>query len=1226
MAGPAYAELHLHTAFSFLDGASLPEEVVATAADLGYEHLAITDHDGLYGAMEFARAARAAGITPLTGAELTLADGSHLTLLAESAAGYSNLCRLITAAHGGPTGLPGDAAPVRTPLAAPEPNGATGRRGALVFGEAGGQKRSGRAAGDPAINGRANEESTMKGATNGRRRGDGRYEGGGGVGRARGGEAAGGARSGGAAGTAWGTLVAGGDEDESGVFEAPDRRQPRLDPALLPLHAEGLILLTGCRQGRLSGLVAEGQAREADRLLGRYAEWFGRDNVFVELQHNLVFGDTDRVRGLAACAGRAGLPTVATGNVHYHRRDRSRLQDVLTAIRCRTTLDGSHRERRPNAEWFLRPPEEQARRFRQYPDAIAATREIAERCARFDLSRDLAYVFPRYPTDPGDTPDALLARVCWEAMAGRYPGGSEAAAARLAEELRLIAKHKLAGFFLLYRDLLGMATEVAAELRGAASSSTLPPGRGRGSSVSSIVCYLFGLSHIDPLAHDLMPGRFINEELSSVPDIDIDFPREIREKLIERVYARYGADHAAMVCAFPTYRLRSAVRDVGKALGLPAGDLDRIAKLSEPRSAKELGVELTRIPAFAARMDAPPWKHLVELAGELAGFPRHVSQHSGGMIVSSAPLTGLVPVLPTAMPGRFICQWDKDSCDDAGFVKIDFLALGMLSLVEECMHLIAANGKAPVDLSRIDFTDTGVFDMICAGDTVGTFQIESRAQIQTILRTQPRSLEDLIVQVAIVRPGPIIGGAVNPYVKLREQRRKGIPAEPVYDHESLEPVLKETLGVTLYQEQVIGVSMAFAGFTAGQADQLRRAMTRKRSHEAMGRMWEQFRDGARAKHANATDELAKTVFEKLIGFASYGFPKCHSAAFAVLAYQSAWLKRYYPAEFACALLNNQPMGFYPPHVLVNDAKRHGIRTMPPDFNRSGAECTVEGNAVRIGLGYVADVGEEAARRIEAERATNGPFESLADLIRRVPLRIEAAENLTAVGAADCFGLGRREALWLVGLLQGPRAFGGNRTGKEKEAGAQLSLALPATEAVELSSMGPWEQMATDYATMGLSPRYHPLGLLRTRLPAGLATVADLERLPDGLRIRLAGLVVCRQRPGTAKGITFLLLEDERGMVNVVVFPDLYEERRHVVRGEPFLVVEGILQKRNDTINLVAEAITPLEEARRQDLPAPPPSDADIAVIVARAGRVNREDTDMETGLLRTIAPASHNYR
>ncbi|HYO30283.1 MAG TPA: PHP domain-containing protein, partial [Thermomicrobiales bacterium] len=661
---PPYAELHLHTAFSFLDGASLPEELVAAAANLGYRSLAVTDHDGLYGAMEFARAARAADIAPITGAELTLADGSHLTLLAETATGYANLCRLLTIAHGGP----GPAAP------ADSAGKKISRQGGELL-------------------------SPFSPSPDVRERG-------------LGGEGF------------------SGPGTDSCANEPPDRRAPRLDPALLPGHADGLILLTGCRHGALSRLVDANDHRGAERTLRCYREWFGPDNVFVELQHNLVFGDTRRVRALADLASHVGSPVVATGNVHYHARDRHRLQDVLVAIRHRTTLDGAHRHRRANAEWVLRSPEAMAARFRRRPEAVRSTLAIAERCAGFDLTRDLAYVFPRYPTTTGETPDDVLACVCHDALTRRYGGAEQAVArGRLAEELSLIATHGLAGFFLLYRDLLLLAAEVAAELRGPdAPAATLPPGRGRGSSVGSIVCYLIGLSHIDPLAHNLMLGRFLNEEMSSIPDIDLDFPREIREKLIERVYAEYGADHAALVCAFPTYRLRSAVRDVGKALGLPAADLDRIAKLSEPRSARELGVELARIPEYAPRLGVPPWCHLVELAGELAGFPRHVNQHSGGMIVSSAPLVDLVPVLPTAMPGRFLCQWDKDSCDDAGVVKIDFLALGMLSLVEECLQLIAKGGKEPVDLSRIDFEDAAVYDMICAGDTIGTFQIESRAQ------------------------------------------------------------------------------------------------------------------------------------------------------------------------------------------------------------------------------------------------------------------------------------------------------------------------------------------------------------------------------------------------------------------------------------------------------------------------------------------------------------------
>lgn len=1124
---PPYAELHLHTAFSFLDGASLPEELIGQAADLGYRALAVTDHDGLYGAVEFARLARSAGIVPITGSEVTLTDGSHLTLLAETPAGYANLCRLLTAAYGGPM-----------------PDGAPLNQVAV--------------------------------------------------------------------------------DAPCSDHVLPSRLTPRVHPDLLATHSEGLILLTGCRHGALSHLVDANRRAEAASLTKRYIEWFGPNNVAIELQHNLVHGDTARVAALAALAEQVGLPAVVTGNVHYHRPERHRLQDTLVAIRHRTTLDRAHRERRVNADFFLHSPAEMVSRFSRYPNAVHTSLALAERCASFDLTRDLAYAFPRYPTPPGETPDEMLARTCRAALHDRYsPAEHPAAIERLNEELRLIAHHKLGGFFLLYRDLLHLAREVAIEVRGPdAPSSVLPPGRGRGSAVGSIVCYLIGLSHVDPLAHNLMLGRFLNEELSSIPDIDLDFPREIRERLIERVYQVYGADHAALVCAFPTYKLRSAVRDVGKALGLPLADLDRIAKLSEPRSARALGEELERMPAYASRLSAPPWSHLVELAGELAGFPRHVSQHSGGMVISSTPLTDLVPIQPAAMPGRFICHWDKDSCDDAGFVKIDFLALGMLSLVEECLGLIVSSGKPSVDLSRIDFADAAVYEMICAGDTIGTFQIESRAQIQTVLRTQPRCLEDLVVQVAIVRPGPIIGGAINPYIRNRERQRRGEPFDLAYDHPSLEPVLRETLGVILYQEQVLGVAMALAGFSAGQADQLRRAMSRKRSRDAMIRLWTQFRDGALARDVSLA--TAKTVFQKLLGFAEYGFPKCHAAAFAVLSYQSSWLRRYHPAEFTCALLNNQPMGFYPPHVLTNDAKRHGVRILGPDINLSGARCTVEAGAVRIGLGYVAELGEAAADQIVAERTTKGVYRSLADLVRRVPLRPEGAENLIAVGAADSFGLGRREALWQLGLFLPAHGFGGGRT--PKTPGTQLPLALPTRQdMVELRPMGPWEQMAADYEALGLSPRYHPLGLLRPSLPRTIASTTELATLPDGLTVQIAGLVVCRQRPGTAKGITFLLIEDEQGLINVIIYPSLYNETRHVVRGEPFLLVSGKLQRRDGTLNVIAEAIRPLEGARAAISPLTVmPAAADKIDVIDGSSDIAAHTERIED--LRPIAPVAHNYR
>jgi error-prone DNA polymerase len=1131
-----YVELHLHTAFSLLDGASLPEEMIDRAAELDYQALAVTDHNGLYGAMEFAQAAKAANIQPITGAEITLTDGTHLTLLAETSTGYANLCRLITAAYRWESSY-----------------------------------QSSQVGADPV-------SARGPGSINGRAQGP--------------------------------------PLPENQRVHAPEHRHnPQLNPDLLPEFAGGLILLTGCRQGKLAQLVDAGDLSAAEDLLHTWIDWFGKDNVYVELQQNLVHGDTRRVHQMVRLAKKVGLPYVATGNVHYHRRERHQLQDVLVAIRHKTMLDGAHQFRRPNCEFDLQPAEQVAVRFASYPEALDTTLEIAERCAKFDLTTDLDYAFPDHPTEAGESQADVLERLCREAMETRYPPGSEfreRAEDRLQQEMGLITKHKLAGFFLLYQDLMRLAAAVAEEVRGpslARSHSMLPPGRGRGSSVGSIVCYLIGLSHVDPLKHNLFLGRFLNEDLASVPDIDLDFPRDIRERLIERVYEVYGHDHAALVSAFSTYRLRSAVRDIGKALGLPATDIDKIAKMSEGRSAKDLGEELDRIPAYASRRETPPLSYLVELADQLAGFPRHVSQHSGGMVISSTPLIDLVPVQPSAMEGRYICHWDKDSCDDARFIKIDFLALGMLSLVEECLELIVESGKDPIDLSQVELDDPKVYDAICKGDTVGIFQIESRAQIQMLTRTKPRCLEDLVVQVAIVRPGPIVGGAVNPYVQNRQRKLLDPDFEPHYDHPSLKPVLEETLGVILYQEQVLEVSMYLAGFSAGQADQLRKAMSRKRSKEAMLQIWDRFRDGALARGVDI--ETAKHVFRKLMAFAQYGFPKSHSAAFTVLSYQSAWLRHYYAAEFMCALFNNQPMGFYAPHVLVNDAKRHGVRVWGPHINDGRAKSTVhDGNAVRIGFGYVKAMSEDSAQLIEQERDTNGPFQSLADFVRRVPVKREAVENLVLVGAFDCFGLGRREALWQLGLFIPARGYG-----KAGKAAKQQPLPLPVEQdMVELSPMAPWEQMAADYNTLGLSPRYHPMGLLRPHLPKEIVTSTDLRTLPDGSQITIAGLIVCRQRPGTAKNITFLLMEDELGLSNIIVYPYLYEQDRLLVRREPFVLVRGKLQRQHGTINVIAEHLEPLDTAREHyDAPAPESINLDA------------EPGDPVSMTRTVVSPKAHNF-
>lgn len=1090
-----YVELHLHTAYSFLDGASVPEELIFRAHELGYRALAITDHDGLYGVLEFAQLAKAAGIQPITGAELTLIDGSHITLLVESQTGYRNLCRLLTVAqHTQRTG--------EAPLLAEAERAAW-------------QEHQN---GVPIIHHYPDPESS-----------------------------------------AW------------------------LDPALLGRFSEGLILLTGCRQSRLVRLVDAGRMAEAERLLQQYIEWFGPANVFVELQHNYLPADDLRLPRLVGIARRAGLRYVATGNVHYHRRERHQLQDVLVAIRHRTTLDGCHQQRRGNSEFHLPSDAEMRHRFATYPEAIDATLAIADRCRGFDATADLGYVFPDYPgLTAGETPDDGLRRLCAGPFGVRYPPGSprhQEATARLAEELRLIKQHKLAGFFLIHRDLLELAREVAIEVRGTdtyRAQAMLPPGRGRGSSVSSIVCYLIGLSPVDPLEHGLSVGRFLNDGSSAVPDIDLDFPRDIREKLLARIHEDYG-DRAAMVSAFATYKLRSATRDIGKALGISESDLDYIAKGAEPHSAAELGRELDRMPSFAQRKAEPPWCYLVELAEQLAGHPRHITQHSGGMIIGSGPITEMVPVQPAAMDGRFLCQWDKDSCSDAGFVKIDFLGLGMLSAVEECMELIGRSGNPVPDLSRINYSDEEIYRMIRAGDTLGTFQIESRAQIQTTLRTEPSCLADIVVQVAIVRPGPVVGGATTPYI----QRRRDPNWQPTYDHPLLEPVLRDTLGVIVFQDQILEVAQALAGFTAGQADSLRRAMSRRRSLEAMDRHHDDFVRGAMER--GVPQNVAESVFTKLRAFSSYGFPRGHAASFGVLAYQTCYLKRYYPAEFLCSVLNNQPMGFYPPHVLGHEGKRRGIQFRSPTINGSGTRSTVpQSGTIQIGLSQVKGLSEEDAERIVAEREAKGRYRSLADFVRRVALSGELTERLIQIGAFAEFGLSLRESLWQLGLFTDPRRFGTERgttkrpRKKNRVAGIQQPLPLPVEQdMIALPPTTATDRMHTDYEVLGLSVRFHPLGLLRPRLPPGVITAAELLGLSDGARVRMAGMTVVRQRPETAKGVTFLLIEDETGLSNVIVYPALYEAQRSVVRGESMVMVTGRVQQQANTINVVAERVEPL---------------------------------------------------
>ncbi|HEY7004527.1 MAG TPA: error-prone DNA polymerase [Gaiellaceae bacterium] len=1047
VSGTEYVELHAHSAYSFLDGASLPEELAVRAAELGYPALALTDHDGVYGSLEFAYAARAVGLRALTGAEATLTDGSHVTLLVETTQGYANLCRLLTAAH------------------------------------------------------------------------------------------------------------------------TRERLNPGLAPELLAELNDGLVCLSGCAR--------DGLGVRNPNAAARLAEAFGRDRFFVELQRPYARGDARRNAALRDLAAAIGMRTIATGDVHAHHPRRARLQDVLVAVKHNVALEGCEAERRGNQESVLAAPAEAAARFPDDRDAVRATVELAERL-EFDLTHELGYRYPDFSDGP-DPADKQLERVCESAFRDRYRNAPfslrNRASARLREELALIAELGLSGFFLLHWEVLELARKVAYEVRGPDSPRhLLPPGRGRGSSVGSIVCYLTGLSHVDPVSAGLALGRFLNRELVSVPDIDLDFPRDIREKLILAVIERYGHEHSALVASFATYRSRGAIRDVGKALGLPQAELERLARVTEgnPRRVAE---ELERLPGGEAKLASARWRAFGELCTEIGGLPRHLSQHPGGMVISSRPLVELVPVEHAAMEGRKLCQWDKDSCSDAGFLKIDLLGLGMLSAVEECVDQIARLRGKRIDLSRVPLDDRAVYAEIQAADTVGLFQIESRAQMQSLLRTLPENLDDLTVQVALVRPGPIQGKAVHPYVERRQRRREDPSYVIPHDHPLLAECLEDTLGAIIFQEQVLEVAMALAGFTVGEAEGLRRAMSRKRSQDAIEAHRERFFAGAARN--GVPDETTELVFSKINGFASFGFPKSHAAAFALLAYQSAWLRHYYPGEFLCALLNAQPMGFYPPASLVRDAQRRGVEVLPPDVNLSAASCRIEGDAVRIGLGYVKGLGEEPAKAFVTEREEGGSFRSVIELAQRAPLDRPGLEALVASGACDSFGWPRRQLLWRLGLA--PRSTSVGSDGQER----QLALPLgPTSEIPELPEQTSWERMLADYRTTSMSIGVHPLELLRPHLPVEVATSADFVHLEHRSRVAVAGLVVARQRPATANGVVFMLLEDEHGQMNLVVPPQVYERFRPLVRGEPLLLARGRLERFDRNRNLIVDELVTLAPLAR----------------------------------------------
>jgi error-prone DNA polymerase len=1043
-----YVELHCHSYFSLLDGASSPETLVARAVALGYGALALTDHDGLYGVVRFWQAAREAGLKAIIGAEVTLADGQHLTLLAETQAGYANLCRLISA------------------------------------GQLAGQKK-----------------------------------------------------------------------------------QPQFTLDTVAAHAAGLLCLSGCHRGAVAAALLSRDHAQAGFALTGLREIFGPERLWVELQVHYLPTDRSLLAELVELAQQMDVGYVGTNNVHYAGRAGQRLHDVLTCIRHHTNLPEALAGGLlfPNSELVLKSPPEMAELFAEFPEAVRNTLRIAERChVELDFSRQQ---LPSFPIPEGHTALSYLRALCEEGLQRKFEPITPAARKQLAHELLVIERTGLAGYFLVVWDIVRFARERGVRCQG------------RGSAANSLVAYLLNITPVDPLRHNLLFERFLSEGARTMPDIDVDFAADRREEVIQYVYERYGEEHVAMVCNVVTYRARSAVRDVAKALAFPPDVIDRIAKALDTHSA---ATAAEQVPALVGREleGAPesgsslPWQTLAGLLQDIDGVPRHLSIHVGGMLITAAPLVEIVPIERATMPGRVVVQWDKDSVEDAGLIKIDLLSLRTLDAVEEALqHIREGRGLAP-DLEHLPLDDPHIYEMLERADTVGCFQVESRAQSQMLPRLRPRCFEDIVVEVALVRPGPIQGNMVHPYLR----RRQGLEGVS-YAHPSMEPALGETLGVIMFQEQVIRVAIAVAAFTPAEADRLRRAISRNRSDEAMAGLRERFVAGALANGVG--QETAAEVFRQLAAFAEFGFCKSHAAAFALIAYQTLYLKAYFAPEFYCALLNHQPLGFYMPEVLIGDARRHGVPLLPPDVNRSQDACTLEPAApaswnIRLGLRYVHGLGEAWLERIITRRG-NHPYAGLEDFCRRTCLPRSAVENLIRAGAMDSFGQAqprqggtgrprqsgtvRRDLLWALGGLDY----------REDE----LEIALP-VDSVDLPMLTHKERLGWEYELLGLAPGDHVMRLYREELRRKrVCSSSDLGERQDGQTVQVAGWVIVRQKPPTAKGHVFLTLEDEEGLINLIVRPDVYERYYDALRNSSLLWAEGRLQREGLAVSILVRRAAPL---------------------------------------------------
>ncbi|CPY73706.1 Error-prone DNA polymerase [Mycobacteroides abscessus] len=1026
-----YAELHAHSAFSFLDGASLPEEMAQEAARLGLKALAITDHNGFYGVVRFAEAAKELGLPTVFGAELSLGgqgnteESVHLLVLARGQEGYRRLSRQMSAAH----------------------------------------------------------------------------------------------------------LSGGTPKDRKG--------KPRFDIDVLTEAAGGhWHILTGCRKGQVRRALASGGPAAAERALADLVDRFGADRVSIELSRHGHPDEDERNAHLAALASRFGVGVIATTAAHFATPQRRRLAMAMAAVRARKSLDDVAGWLDPVGGAHLRSGDEMARLFSHCPEVVTAAAELGEACA-FDLKL-IAPELPPFDVEDGHTEASFLRKLAIEGAARRYGprAGAEEAYVQIEKELNIITRKGFPGYFLVVYDIARFcrANDILCQ--------------GRGSAVNSAVCYALGVTSIDPVAEGLLFERFMSEARDGEPDIDIDIESDRREEVIQYVYTKHGRDKAAQVANTITYRGRMAVRDMAKALGFAQGQQDAWSK----QMGHWGGL------ADAAAVDGIP-PQVIHLAQQIKDFPRHMGIHSGGMVMCDRPLADVVPVEWARMENRSVLQWDKDDCAAVGLVKFDLLGLGMLSALHYCIDLVAEHKGITVDLAHIDLKEPAVYEMLARADSVGVFQVESRAQMATLPRLKPTKFFDLVVEVALIRPGPIQGGSVHPYIR----RYNGIDTNWEYEHPSMERALKKTLGVPLFQEQLMQLAVDVAGFTPAESDQLRRAMGSKRSPERMERLRARFYEGMQNLHG-ITGEKADRIYEKLYAFANFGFPESHAQSFASLVFYSAWFKLHHPAAFCAALLRAQPMGFYSPQSLVADARRHGVTVHGPDVNASLSYATLEnqGLEVRIGLGAGRHVGAELAQKIVEERKAHGPFGSLLDLTGRIQLTTPQVEALATGGALGCFGMSRREALWVAGAAAAQRP--------DRLPGVGVSSRIPG-----LPEMGEVTRAAADVWATGVSPDSYPTQFLRARLDAmGVVPAKGLFGVPDGSRVLVAGAVTHRQRPATAAGVTFINLEDETGMVNVVCSVGLWARYRKLAVTARALIIRGQVQNASGAISVVADQLRPLD--------------------------------------------------